>query len=749
MIPHQQDDKFISHGVKNNNQFKLLNNSAIMDILSNRIYSDKFAAVIREIGCNAYDAHIAADKKEVPFLVKLPTSYDKQPELSIRDFGKGLSKEDVAELYTTYGYSSKTESNDYIGFMGIGSKSPFCYSSTFQVISYHNGMKYSFLMFKDEGNIPNISFLGEWESNEDSGLEIIIPVQKSDIYTFESRVKDIFGWFDTIPIIFSGTNQLFIKNKKESYKDFHGINILVDGSDSVLTARVKMGNVVYILDNQQIPVLMGNNHAFNSFSFLIEVNIGEIEVDSGREKIQYTKSVIKTLNDKIKQITEDIKTEANLALEKVTKLTAKKLICKNFFKTILDCRVKNYYGSYASSNNFYLSNTFNVNLTYFSDSVILSEKDIKQLPTKTKIVKKTGLEVDINEERYPQNSFFSIGNIYTRGKFITSLKPSANIDLLKHKRFFFYKEGESLDKISFFIKENYNFDKNQNSPVFPLRVKQILIDEYEIEDEFIDISIDNVKIIKEKTTNILTFPIKLLDLSGYITYHEKFEPKDNCLYITVPFKYSKLESPLIKYDLSETKFKEKISFGKIQKSEILSVLTNYDKKLTTDKTEVSFLLLNSKNKKQIEDNGSYLSIEKFLNIVSLDAKNKLLYPTLDSQDVEEIYDLFIKNNYNFRLIKSTYEFAKKIVPVLFKKGDSLFDLIQDNQIEKEFEDIESIFNILKLNDLFQNMFTIMSLTNVVNNDPLNHTSTKKILLFNKYSSYLYSVQNYLEKLKRI
>ena len=92
--------------------FKIKANGKAFKILSDGLYSDKIKAIIRELSCNAYDSHIEAGTDK-PFDVHLPTRFD--PTFYIRDYGTGLSKEDVEAIYTTYFESTKTNTNDAIG----------------------------------------------------------------------------------------------------------------------------------------------------------------------------------------------------------------------------------------------------------------------------------------------------------------------------------------------------------------------------------------------------------------------------------------------------------------------------------------------------------------------------------------------------------------------------------------------------------------------------------------------------------
>jgi HSP90 family molecular chaperone len=78
-------------------RFQISTGNKIFRILSDSIYVQKIDAVIRELCCNAYDAHIEA-KQDKRFLVKLPNDLDL--EFKVRDFGLGLSHEDMS-IYTT------------------------------------------------------------------------------------------------------------------------------------------------------------------------------------------------------------------------------------------------------------------------------------------------------------------------------------------------------------------------------------------------------------------------------------------------------------------------------------------------------------------------------------------------------------------------------------------------------------------------------------------------------------------------
>ena len=148
--------------------FSIKASAQAMMHLSSTLYTYKIKAVIREICCNAFDAHVAAGKKDVPFEVTLPSVNNL--EFQVKDFGTGMSDKDVETLYTTYFESTKTDSNDFTGALGLGSKSPFCYTDQFTIESRFNGHKSIYTAFYDEDYMPSLTKLTSFKTDEENGM---------------------------------------------------------------------------------------------------------------------------------------------------------------------------------------------------------------------------------------------------------------------------------------------------------------------------------------------------------------------------------------------------------------------------------------------------------------------------------------------------------------------------------------------------------------------------------------------------
>ena len=155
-------------------------------------YSNPTLAVVREISANGLDANLEANasrKVEVTIPSRLNAHF------VVRDFGGGLSQDDIFGLYSKYGKSTKRDSNNYIGAFGIGKFAPLSYGNNFTVVSYHGGKKISYNVFVNEDDDTRIVKLNEEPSSEPTGLSVEVAVSDEDVDTFREVVKNFFRFF--------------------------------------------------------------------------------------------------------------------------------------------------------------------------------------------------------------------------------------------------------------------------------------------------------------------------------------------------------------------------------------------------------------------------------------------------------------------------------------------------------------------------------------------------------------------------
>lgn len=292
-------------------EFKIKMGAKAFRVLSKSIYSDYILAIVRELAANAYDAHIAARTSDKPFRIHLPNRFE--PFFSIRDYGTGLSYSDIHSLYTTYFESNKNESNEFVGALGLGSKSPFSYTDNFIVTSYYNGVKNVYNMYIDERGFPTVADLSEEPTDEANGLEVNISVEAKDFETFKERTQSSLKWFKVKPEVVGYRNFSFLPD--EIY--------YIDKSEDGWVATGN-GESYAIMGNIAYPINAYNCHADNTqskfiheFGLRIWFPIGSLDISTSRESLGYddlTRNAIKEKTDEI------IKNATDLIQEKVNSL---------------------------------------------------------------------------------------------------------------------------------------------------------------------------------------------------------------------------------------------------------------------------------------------------------------------------------------------------------------------------------------------------------------------------------------------
>jgi hypothetical protein len=327
MIVNDVAFKVEREGIENEVAFNIRqeNVAHIFSILRNQLYANKVLAVVREYSTNAYDAHIDA-KVERPIEITLPTSFS--PTFIVRDFGFGLSPDDVHNIFASYGASTKRNTNEQVGMLGLGSKSAFCYVNSFMIISRHNGTEYTYQAYIDETNVGKVALLSTKPTDE-TGLSIHININSAvDYSNFRSNCVSFFKNFNPIPKFLGDT---LIANQIESARL---VNPILEGGNWKMYRReyygegdlsVLMGNVLYpaTLDSLDYET---RKYIQNSRSHIIlTANIGDVKPSASRENLEMDNKTKDFIINSISNIQGDIKNTIKESLEEKKSLWSKSI----------------------------------------------------------------------------------------------------------------------------------------------------------------------------------------------------------------------------------------------------------------------------------------------------------------------------------------------------------------------------------------------------------------------------------------
>lgn len=278
-------------------EFRIRNSAKAFSILSSGLYSNKIKAIIRELSCNAVDSHVAAGKTEVPFEVHLPSMLE--PWFSVQDFGLGLDGDQVTNIYTTYFESTKTDSNDYIGALGLGSKSPFSYTENFTVTAIKDGIKRIYSAFINDMGVPSIAEMNTEPTEAGNGVEVKFSVvNRQDYDSFKYESSNVFKWFKNKPKVI-GTRFEHTTPKYIETDIVPGVHTMELGYNYNYTSIALMGNICYPLNISEPEKHFPDTAQLLSCGLVLEFNIGELDFAASREVLSYVPITIASIKRKL------------------------------------------------------------------------------------------------------------------------------------------------------------------------------------------------------------------------------------------------------------------------------------------------------------------------------------------------------------------------------------------------------------------------------------------------------------------
>ena len=325
-VSHVQDH--CTHAVIGGKQaieFGISNSAEFFNILSSTLYKDQILAVVREVLCNAWDAHIEAHCTDRPVLITLDGE-----KLVIKDFGKGIHHDDMGLIYGTYGNSTKKNDGHQTGGFGLGCKAPFAYTDHFEVISCHEGVKTIYNLSKSSAQAmgkPGITPIASFPT-EDTGLTVTIRIQSSDRVRFDTLIRRIVHngdmnmhlngkQLDTVGFDLSQGNYLITKTTLLDYRT---------------PIMVRYGNVVYPVDSvkaieQQYGEVCAHLKTLHrrqdvDYSIVFQAPAHSISVTPSRESLSMQDHTVNTLStlfaDFLSLLQKDFVVECNKYAEGIT-----------------------------------------------------------------------------------------------------------------------------------------------------------------------------------------------------------------------------------------------------------------------------------------------------------------------------------------------------------------------------------------------------------------------------------------------
>lgn len=279
--------------------------ASFFHMLSATLYSDQPLAVTREILCNAWDAHIEAGCKDKPIKITLENNV-----LTVKDFGKGIHRDDIGFIYLNYGGSTKKHDGNQTGGFGLGCKAPWAYVDHFEVTSCHAGVKSIYRMVKscpEANGKPSAKPIGSFNTLE-TGLTVTLQLKDAaDSRKFQQLIQRI-AFNGDIPVLFNG--QMLPMVGFDTPKTNFMLRVMTEMPNQYTNTSIclRYGNVVYPvqptpewqteyhkLTNHLGKFQAGRFSNYSQFVIMFQAPPHSITVTPSREMLSMQGQTIETL----------------------------------------------------------------------------------------------------------------------------------------------------------------------------------------------------------------------------------------------------------------------------------------------------------------------------------------------------------------------------------------------------------------------------------------------------------------------
>jgi hypothetical protein len=377
-------------------EFRIRNSAKAFNILSSGLYANKIRAIVRELSCNAIDAHKAGGTYDRDYDVHLPSTFE--PWFSIRDYGTGLNHEQVSSIYTTYFESTKTNSNDFIGALGLGSKSPFSYTDNFTVTAIKDGVKGIYTAFINDSGVPSIALMTSENTTEANGVEIKFSVnERYDFDKFRQEAEIVYRYFEKVPNVKGNSNFSVKKPEYETVDIIPGVH----SYKSVSKSCAIMGNIAYPIDVPNVEKNLGALASLLKCGIEMHFNIGELDFQASREGLSYIQTTIDAIKKKLEKLNASLSTVIATESNKIDNLWKRSIF---LYKKKRESLWSNAVAKYVTDTKFPLFEDHH----YSSSHTI--DMDVKEMQDNYNI----GIS-SFHIERYPKICHGNSSDRYTTG----------------------------------------------------------------------------------------------------------------------------------------------------------------------------------------------------------------------------------------------------------------------------------------------------------------------------------------------
>lgn len=280
-------------------------------------YTDAELAASREYISNGLDASIEAmgltDLTNVvldkPVEVTVPSVLN--PEFVVQDFGTGMTRDILVNVFPKYGASTKRDTNTQIGGFGFGAKAALAACSSFVVVSVCNGLKNTAIVEKNTDGIGEMKFLPEVATEEPNGTKVSMVLKNLNRMGEIFRDSNLLLGFPSKSILVNGKlveNSVYNTNLYTPIDGGWFANRMIDATAPEPTLSNRSLTVLVGPISYKVPLSKMNttdvtyrDKAFDR-SIVLNLPIGSVDMTPSRDTLIFserTQSVIAAAHEKV------------------------------------------------------------------------------------------------------------------------------------------------------------------------------------------------------------------------------------------------------------------------------------------------------------------------------------------------------------------------------------------------------------------------------------------------------------------
>lgn len=321
-------------------------NPLIFEILRDKMYSNKIGSICREIASNSRDANREAGNGHLPITININygssvNGIGDDSHIAFRDRGIGISPSRMENIFIKYASSTKRDTNAQTGGFGLGAKTPFAYTDTFTVttICQHDDkrIKYIYTALIDASRKGKMVLFDSMETTEDTGTEILIPINDRDVSEFHQEVLNVTTLWGN-KVLFYQNSELIDTKLDILYEDE---NVIIYKSTPYSTQEVlSIDDIIYPLNKSQVS--NSNNPSYDRHNIQIAYKFptGELTISANREAVQYDAETIKKIQVKMDLVNI---TYLDILQQEVDKCQSISDVCMFVHKILKDDSIKSQY----------------------------------------------------------------------------------------------------------------------------------------------------------------------------------------------------------------------------------------------------------------------------------------------------------------------------------------------------------------------------------------------------------------------